>query len=236
MALREEGIGALMSVSDEGDSGFCVVLVEPDGERTFITSPGVEAQPGAIADVALDMADALFVSGYDLCYPELGAAIAARIAMLRVGVYLAVDPGPLVADIPSSIMATVLARVDMFTLNQREAGLLASTLGQAAVGGNILSRLRPAALMIIRNGSAGCVLFGAGFGQVGMHVPAPQVHMIDSTGAGDAHTGVFLASLASGLDPVQAARRANAAAAFAVTRRGPATAPRTEELDAFLAA
>ncbi len=58
---------------------------------------------------------------------------------------------------------------------------------------------------------------------------------IDATGAGDAHTGVLIAGLAAGLDPVSAARRANAAAALAVTRRGAATAPTRAEIDAFLA-
>jgi spermidine/putrescine transport system substrate-binding protein len=59
--------------------------------------------------------------------------------------------------------------------------------------------------------------------------------MVDSTGAGDTHTGVFIASLAQGLDPIAAMRRANAAAAISVTRRGPATAPDRAELELFLA-
>ena len=60
--------------------------------------------------------------------------------------------------------------------------------------------------------------------------------MIDSTGAGDTHTGVLIAGLTEGLDPVAAVRRANAAAAISVTRRGPATAPNRAELNRFLAA
>jgi sugar/nucleoside kinase (ribokinase family) len=47
---------------------------------------------------------------------------------------------------------------------------------------------------------------------------------------------VFLASLAEGLPPLEAAARANAAAAFAVTRHGPATAPTRTELDTWRAA
>jgi sugar/nucleoside kinase (ribokinase family) len=68
-----------------------------------------------------------------------------------------------------------------------------------------------------------------------VHVPAPSVVAVDTTGAGDAHAGVFLAALADGLSPADAARRANAAAALAVTRPGPATAPTRAELDAWLA-
>ena len=68
-----------------------------------------------------------------------------------------------------------------------------------------------------------------------VHVPGLAVHAVDTTGAGDAHAGVFLAALADGLPPTEAARRANAAAALAVTRPGPATSPDRAELDAWLA-
>ena len=67
------------------------------------------------------------------------------------------------------------------------------------------------------------------------HFPAPQVIAVDSTGAGDAHTGILLAARLSGVDWVEACRRANAGAAIKVTRRGPATAPTASEIDAFLA-
>ena len=68
-----------------------------------------------------------------------------------------------------------------------------------------------------------------------VHIPAPTVRAVDTTGAGDAHAGVFLAALADGLSAAGAACRANAAAALAVTRPGPATSPDRAELDAWLA-
>jgi len=61
------------------------------------------------------------------------------------------------------------------------------------------------------------------------------VGVVDTSGAGDAHSGAFIAALAAGAADAAAARRANAAAAFSVTRRGPATAPTREELAQFLA-
>jgi sugar/nucleoside kinase (ribokinase family) len=68
-----------------------------------------------------------------------------------------------------------------------------------------------------------------------VHVPGFEVTAVDANGAGDAHVGAFLALLTQGEDPLDAARKANAAAAYAVTRRGPATAPDRAELDQFLA-
>ena len=59
---------------------------------------------------------------------------------------------------------------------------------------------------------------------------------VDTTGAGDAHSGVFLAGLAAGLTVTEAVRRANAAAALTVTRSGAAVSPGRAELEEFLAA
>ena len=57
---------------------------------------------------------------------------------------------------------------------------------------------------------------------------------VDSTGAGDAHIGAFLAALLAGREAADAARFANAAAALSVTRLGAATAPLLSETLAFL--
>jgi sugar/nucleoside kinase (ribokinase family) len=67
-----------------------------------------------------------------------------------------------------------------------------------------------------------------------VHVPGFPVRAVDTTGAGDAHTGVLAAGLLGGLSLPSAVRRANAAAALAVTRLGPATSPTAEEIDALL--
>ncbi|TVZ02555.1 sugar kinase [Trebonia kvetii] len=86
--------------------------------------------------------------------------------------------------------------------------------------------------VLVRVGARGCYVGSRASGAV-ERVPAPVVTAVDTTGAGDAHAGVFLAALADGLSPVDAAARANAAAAYAVTRHGPATAPTRAELDAW---
>jgi sugar/nucleoside kinase (ribokinase family) len=232
-----EGIEALLPPNPEGDNGFCLVMVEPDGERTFVTSPGIEAHAKrrALADIALQDRDAVFISGYDLSYPELGPAITAWIPSLPPDAVLVLDPGPLVAGIPAAVLGAVLPRVDILTMNHREATLMAGSDDLSRIFERTLPRLRTGALLIVRRGKAGCILGGGFMGDKRVEVPAPAVRMIDATGAGDAHTGVLIAGLASGLDPISAAARANAAAALAVTKPGSATAPTSGELDAFLA-
>jgi ribokinase len=41
-SLEREGIGMPIEANKELDTGVCVVLVEPDGERTFVTAAGAE--------------------------------------------------------------------------------------------------------------------------------------------------------------------------------------------------
>jgi sugar/nucleoside kinase (ribokinase family) len=86
-------------------------------------------------------------------------------------------------------------------------------------------------LRVVRDGPKGCWV---GRANALEHVPGFKVQAVDSNGAGDAHAGVFIAGLANGLNALDAARRANAAAALAVTHWGPATSPGTAEVDALL--
>jgi sugar/nucleoside kinase (ribokinase family) len=64
-------------------------------------------------------------------------------------------------------------------------------------------------------------------------VPGVPVTVVDTTGAGDAHLGAFIAALAAGRDAEAAARRANVVAALTIARRGPASSPTAEETDQF---
>jgi sugar/nucleoside kinase (ribokinase family) len=245
--LAAEGIAVLRPPDPDADTGFDVALVEADGERTFVTSLGAETlrQPDAWDPVPLRTGDAVYVSGYGLVPPGSGAVLGAWAARLPPELLLFVDPGPLVADIPEPVLDPVLSRCDWWSCNQREAALLtgASDPVEAA---RRLARRTGRAGVIVRAGPSGCVLAlrvtgpGSADGtQVpGLSlslIPAPAVTAVDTTGAGDAHSGVFLAGIAAMMSPNAAASRANAAAALTVTRSGPATSPSRAELDLFMA-
>jgi sugar/nucleoside kinase (ribokinase family) len=243
-ALAGEGISLLRTPDPDRDTGFDVALVEAGGERTFVTTLGAESlrEPGAWDLVRVRPGDAVYVSGYGLVPPESGRVLGAWAASLPPGVLLFTDPGPLVADIPAAVLDPVLARCDWWSCNQREAALLTGSSDPAEAARRLVRRTGQADV-IVRAGPAGCVVAmraGAGSGPAvhhGVslsHIPAPAVTAVDTTGAGDAHSGVFLAGLAAGLTVADAARRANAAAALTVTRAGAATSPSRAELDRFL--
>jgi len=231
-ALASENIEIQRPPDPRADTGFDVALVEPAGERTFVTSLGAESLPAPDGWPAGRPGDAVYVSGYGLAAPESGPALGAWAAALPAGVSLFVDPGPLVAGIPAAVLGPVLARVDWWSSNQREATLLTGAGDPADAARQLRARM-PQASVMVRAGAAGCVLATAE-GQL-TEIPAPAVDAVDTTGAGDAHAGVFLAALAAGLPPAAAAARANAAAALSTTRTGPATAPGRAELDERIA-
>jgi sugar/nucleoside kinase (ribokinase family) len=253
-ALGAEGVEIFRPPDPARDTGFDVALVEPDGERTFVTHLGAEALagPGSWQAVPAGPRDAVYISGYGLVPPESGPVLGTwaaalppgpvlgtRAAALPPGPLLFMDPGPLVAEIPAAVLGPVLARCDWVSCNQREATLLTGASDPAEAARRLLARTRRASV-IIRSGPAGCLLALRPTGHPDaaptlVHIPAPTVTAVDSTGAGDTHAGVFLAALAAGLDPPAAARRANAAAAWSVTRPGPATSPTRATLDAWLA-
>jgi sugar/nucleoside kinase (ribokinase family) len=240
-ALAREQIEVLRPPDPRADTGFDVALVEPAGERTFVTSLGAESlpAPGGWDPALATPGDAVYISGYGLVAPAAGPQLGAWAAALPVGVTLFIDPGPLVADIPPDILGPVLARVDWWSCNQREATLLTGADQPAPAARQLRARM-PQASVMVRTGPTGCILAGPGElpattgpGHL-IEIPAPRVASVDTTGAGDAHAGVFLAALANGLPPAAAAARANAAAALSATRTGPATAPGRDELEQFL--
>lgn len=233
-AMQAEGVEMAQTASTDKDTGLCVSLTEATTERTFISHIGAEGDLSAddLARMVPQADDYVYVSGYSLLLEGKAQALLDWLLALPQAITVVFDPGPLVKTPDSALMMALLPRIDIWTSNGPEALAFtgAGTLADALVD---LNRHLPVdALLVVRDGPNGCWVSRNGQAE---HVPGFKVKAVDSNGAGDAHAGVFMAGLADGLTPSQAARRANAAAALAVTRWGPATSPGTAEVDALLA-
>ena len=228
-SLRTERVDAPVEPDAEHDAGFCLVLVDDQGERTFVTVTGAELtlRRADLDALALRAGDFLYVSGYNLVYPEIGATVADWLATVRDDVTVAVDPGARVGEIPAGLLDAALSRCDWLLCNETEAAQLAA----GATPEQLCGALNARAGVVVHDGAAGCVV--AASGVPATRVSGLSVDVVDTNGAGDAHNGVFLAELARGRDPVSAAWRANGAAALAIGRLGPATAPTRDELSAW---
>lgn len=228
-ALASEGVGISRPPNPSLDTGWTLALVEADGERTFVTVTGADAQVDidALRPIRYERGDAVYVSGYDLAYPGAGAPIAGHVAALRSDLIVVLDPGPLAADIEAERLAAALHRTDILSLSKREVELLG---GLDAV----MKRVRPTATVIVRHGADGATIHTAM--SEPLSIPSVTVQAVDSSGAGDVHVGANLAGLARGMSWPDAVLFANRAAAYAVSRPGPAAGPTDEQLQEFGAA
>lgn len=232
-AMIAEGIRIGIARPAERDTGLCVAITDASAERSFVSYIGAEGELAAedLASVQVEAGDYAYVSGYSLLHVGKAQALVDWVLELPRDVNVVFDPGPLVDSPDAPLMNALLPRIDLWTSNSVEALRFtgASDIEQAL---ERLSEHLPAqVLMVVRDGPQGCWISQAAERR---HVPGFKVHAVDSNGAGDAHAGVFVAGLAQGLSAFDAARRANAAAALAVTRWGPATSPGAAEVDALI--
>jgi sugar/nucleoside kinase (ribokinase family) len=234
-AMRDEDIVIAIPAVASVDTGFVVAMVEPDGERTFLTSNGAESTLTStqLDGVDIHANDVVYFSGYALLHQSNAAAIVALVQRLAPEVVLVFDPSPLVSSIDRGLLDLVFERVDWLSCNLREASILTDAGEAVHAAEQLLDRLARGSV-IVRCGRDGCVV--AVRGVPAKSVEAFRVETVDSNGAGDTHVGAFVAFLTQGRGHVEAARWANAAAALSVTRRGPATGPALEELEAFVTA
>ena len=232
------------------DTGLCLVLIEPSGERTFITTRGAERQ---ISIESLDTSqpeagDLICVTGYSLLEPTASPLLGWLEQIADGGAQVVFDPGAIFVEIEESVRARMLALTSVWTSNAEEARDATGESDPARAARELRGLLRPDAVVVVRDGPDGCYLNTGPPSdptdaceetsdlptQGTVHVPGYPQQAVDTNGAGDAHTGVLAAERTLGADWHTAAVRANVAGAIKVTRKGPATAPTRAEVDEFL--
>ena len=97
--MAKEGLISLID-NAEGDNGWCLALVEPDGERTFMSFSGVENQWNRqwLARLTVAPGSLLYFSGYQLASP-CGELLVEWLEKLQ-DVTPFIDFGPRIGDIP----------------------------------------------------------------------------------------------------------------------------------------
>ena len=247
----------------DGDLGYCVAMTDARAERTFVSAAGAETRDPLDAFDRLEVGaeDVVYVSGYSLAHAANTAALERLVRRLvgsagrtgdggggrsgggarggggatggRPGAVL-FDVSPMVGTASMESLEMVGALDPIWSLNEREAGILAARLGldasdgdRAATAEALARRLGP---VLVRAGASGS-WFASDDGLI--RTPSVLVKPVDTNGAGDAHSGVLAAALARGVALPVALRWANVAGALSTTRRGPATCPTEKEIMAL---
>jgi ribokinase len=225
----DEGIDLRHTRLVEGEpSGVALILVGDDGENLIGVSMGPNARlsPEYIDDLPADVFDS---SGVFLASLEVPIDTVIR------GIRRASDAGMTVVlnPAPASLLLgakSILSKVDVLTPNESEAESLAgSSLGAVVHGLRAIGVTR----LVLTLGSEGSLVCD---GDAQTKIPAYPVDAVDTVGAGDAFNGALAAALSEGLSLIEAATRANAAAAIAVTKPGAQGAlPSRDEIDRMVA-
>jgi sugar/nucleoside kinase (ribokinase family) len=219
--LTDCGVDARLAVDDQLPTGTLVTLLSPDGERSFLTDRGanLRLRRADLPAALLDGVDLVHISGYSLFEPGPRAAVLDMLAEVRRrSVPFTVDPASY-----SFLQEVGCAQFRGWTRGARicfpntdEAAVLASTRDLDTQ----LERLtRTYEIVVVKRGAEGAAAAVAGSPER-WFVAAPAVDVADTSGAGDAFFGGFLAAHLRG-EPIEAClRRGVAAGSHAVTTLG----------------
>lgn len=196
--LAARGFGGLpVSACGDGvvrDNGACLCSVEPDGERTMITMPGIERH---FTRDWFERVDATqFASGFASGYELEGSGGDAIISFFEdhpaLKFYYA--PGPRVIGVGVAKTKRINALRPVWHLNDQEA-LSSTQCSSLEEAGFALARACSNAV-VITAGAEGSHLFE---GDRHIVVPTNAVSIVDTVGAGDAHLGALVAARTAGL-------------------------------------
>lgn len=195
-AFAEAGVDARLVPDDQHPTGTIVVIVDPDdGERDMYTDRGANLALTSedLPDDLLDGVGLLHLSGYSLFEPSVRAAVLALAARARRrGVGLSVDPAStaFLRDIGPQRFLDSLGEVAVLLPNLDEGRLLTGEQDAEVVATRLLDNAEVVALKL---GAEGALVVERG--GVAFRVPARPCELVDTTGAGDAFCGAYLAGV-----------------------------------------
>lgn len=216
--LAAAGVGIEdVETVDDVRSGAAFVMVADDGENSIVVAPGAN---GRLDAARASRAVTARVGPGDLLVLQaeipIEAVVAAVEAAVRSSVRVVLNLAPY-RPVPEGVLQVC----DPLVVNEVEArallGVGSDDVGAVEMAVTLRRRTRS---VVITLGAAGAV---AAYGDVVDQVPAPQVPVVDSTGAGDAFVGALAAAVSAGVDLANAVRLGVQAGSVAVGRLGAQT-------------
>lgn len=200
-----------------GTSGKCLVFLEPDGERTFLTEKGAEGIFSETLDAKVRSCEprAAGVTGYYLLNDDAERIMDCIEYLHSRGTWVLFDPSPLVSSIKPELLRRIIKASDMMTPNETELSVIEQYTDKeryCSHGGTI----------VVKSGSEGGNVYTYRDGSVrSFQYGAVRADAVDTTGAGDSFSGALLFSAVKELDLESAVELASRTAAITVGINGP---------------
>lgn len=218
--LRGFHVDPVLIADPTKPSGILVIIVDADGERSFLTDRGanLDLSHSDMPVWLLEETRYVLVSGYSLFAenPRHAARWMAEEAQSR-GIPVAVDAASVgfVDEVGADKFLEWTKGFSTLFANEDEAVALAGTPdleAQMRVLGPNYGRV------IVKLGAGGAAVGGAD--GVVLRLPAPVVNVVDTTGAGDAFAAAFVSAELGGAELEACLRRGIEAGSAAVTKIG----------------
>jgi sugar/nucleoside kinase (ribokinase family) len=192
--FRAHGVTPLLVADPELPSGVLATIVDPDGERSFLTDRGANLNlaPDDVPAGILDDTGYLVLSGYSFYAPSPRAvALGLMEEARRRGIRVIIDPASegFLREAGTQNFIGWTEGAYLLFANYDEAFALS---GVPDLGEQIRSLGAHYGRVVIKRGAMGAALGDAG--GVRHIASAPQVEVLDTTGAGDAFVAAFLAA------------------------------------------
>ena len=203
----------------EEDNGYCLSMVEADGERTFITVQGAECHFKKEWFDRIDMSryENIYIAGYQVC-GNSGRIIADWLQNVpdvdKKKIFFA--PGPMITEIEPETMEKLMALSPVLHINEAEAKNYTGREHVEDAVKDIFAKSQNTVFVTL--GRNGTMFYD---GNEIRNVASFKTEVVDTVGAGDSHIGAVIAGLSQGMEVKAAVRLANHVAAAVVGTSGP---------------
>ena len=174
----------------DAHTGVVVVLVDALGERTMFPDSGANSGLSPDDLPPLDDVTAVYLSGYPLVNPMSRQGALEILGIVNeMGLPVIFDPSTVgvLLEVGIKQVREWLTMVDVVVLNEEEAHFLSGKNNPVDAASELL-QLTP--LVVIKRGGNGALAQARGSALV--QIPAVDVEVVDTTGAGDAFAAGFI--------------------------------------------
>ncbi|MGC6376607.1 PfkB family carbohydrate kinase [Bisgaard Taxon 45] len=200
------------------DNGYCLCLIEQNGERTFITVEGVEGtfKREWLAQINANQYAYIYLVGYQMT-GQSGHIIVDWLtqSLHNTTTQIVFAPGPVINAIDETVMDRLFALKPIVHLNRKE--ILQYTHTTSLTSAMSLLYAKNQNHIVVTLGSEGAAWHQ---NQQTTFIPPVPTQVVDTVGAGDSHIAALMAYLSKGEPWERALQQANRIASAIVGVEG----------------
>jgi ribokinase len=212
--LKEEiksfGVSTELIESLDGDTGTAFIQVDKTGQNCIVLNKGVNH---CFEKIKInEVLSSLHPGDMIVLQNEINELEYIIQSAKENGIKIAFNPSPF----ESKILDLPLGDTDFLIFNEVEGKMLAHFNEPDLILKTLHNRY-PNTVLVLTLGADGVM---AQADNVTYEIPSHKVQVVDTTAAGDAFSGYFLAGIQKGLSVIESLEMANAAGALTVTKAG----------------